>query len=130
MIDDSEVSRYLLRGILPDFQYEVFEARGGREGIGMAQEVQPDIIFLDFYLPDLNGFEILKDLKESALTTGVPIVLHSTKTLEEADLRLCRENSISVFPKHSLTLPDAAMRLRELVQTILGHARVEHGRDA
>lgn len=127
MIDDSEVSRYLLRGILPDFQYEIFEARDAREGIGMAREARPDIIFLDFYLPDLNGFEILKDLKESPLTADIPIVLHSTKTLQEADLRFCRENSIVIFPKQSLTLPDAAMRLRELIHTILGHARVKHG---
>ncbi len=79
MIDDNEVSRYLLRGILPDYQYDVFEARDGREGIRMAQELRPGIIFLDFYLPDLNGFEILKDLRSSGITASIPIVLHSTK---------------------------------------------------
>ena len=127
MIDDNEVSRYLLRGILPDFEYEVFEARDGREGIRMAQELRPEIIFLDFYLPDLNGFEILKDLKESDITAGIPIVLHSTKTLQEADLQLCRENSVAVFPKQCLTLPDAAVRVREVIFTISEHARIEHG---
>lgn len=125
MIDDSEVSRYLLRGLLPDFQYEVFEAREGREGIRMGQELHPDIIFLDFYLPDLNGFEILKDLKDSETTAGIPIVLHSTKTLEDSELRLCRENSVAIFPKQSLTLPDAAIRLRELIHTISEHTRLK-----
>jgi signal transduction histidine kinase/CheY-like chemotaxis protein len=127
MIDDNEVSRYLLRGILPDFEYEVFEARNGREGIRMAQELRPEIIFLDFYLPDLNGFEILKDLRESDITASIPIVLHSTKTLQEADLQLCRENCVAVFPKQNLTLPDAAVRVREVIFTISEHARIEHG---
>lgn len=127
MIDDSEVSRYLLRGLLPDFQYEVFEAREGREGIRMAQELRPEIIFLDFYLPDLNGFEILKDLKDSEDTARIPIVLHSTKTLEEHELHLCREHSVAIFPKQSLTLPDAAIRLRELIYTVSKHARTENG---
>ncbi|MFZ0662253.1 MAG: ATP-binding protein [Acidobacteriaceae bacterium] len=129
MIDDNEVSRYLLRGILPDFQFEIFEAREGREGVRMATELRPDIIFLDIYLPDLNGFEVLKDLKESETTKHVPIVLHSTKTLDEAELRLCTENSVAVFSKQSLTLPDAAIRLRELIHTISAHARTEaeHG---
>ena len=130
MIDDNEVSRYLLRGILPDFEYEVFEARNGREGIRMAQELRPEIIFLDFYLPDLNGFEILKDLKESDITARIPIVLHSTKTLQEADLQLCRENSVVIFPKQNLTLPDAAVRVREVIYTISEHARTEHGEQA
>jgi DNA-binding response OmpR family regulator len=132
MIDDNEVSRYLLRGILPDFQFEVFEARDGREGVRMARELRPAIIFLDFYLPDMNGFEILKDLKESQLTAGIPIVLHSTKTLEEAELRLCHENSVTVFPKQSLTLPDAAIRLRDVIHTVAAHTRAEaeHGANA
>jgi DNA-binding response OmpR family regulator len=132
MIDDNEVSRYLLRGILPDYQFEVFEARDGREGVRMAQELCPGIIFLDFYLPDMNGFEILKDLKESHLTESIPIVLHSTKTLEESEVRLCRENSVAVFPKQSLTLPDAAIRLREIIHTVAAHTRAEaeHGANA
>jgi signal transduction histidine kinase/DNA-binding response OmpR family regulator len=132
MIDDNEVSRYLLRGILPDYQFEVFEARDGREGVRMAQELRPGIIFLDFYLPDMNGFEILKDLKESHLTASIPIVLHSTKTLEESELRLCRENSVAIFSKQLLTLPDAAIRLREIIHTVAAHTRAEaeHGANA
>jgi signal transduction histidine kinase/DNA-binding response OmpR family regulator len=125
MIDDSEVSRYLLRGIFPDYQFEIFEAREGREGVRMAKELRPDIIFLDIYLPDLSGFEVLKDLKESESTSQLPIVLHSTKTLDEADLRLCAENSVAVFPKQSLTLADAAIRLRELIHTMSAHAPTE-----
>ena len=66
MIDDNEVSRYLLRGILPDYQYEVHEARDGRKGNSNGAAA-PGIIFLDFYLPDLNGFEILNDLKSSEI---------------------------------------------------------------
>lgn len=92
----------------------------------MAQELRPEIIFLDFYLPDLNGFEILKDLKDSEITARIPIVLHSTKTLEEPEVQLCREHSVAVFPKQSLTLPDAAIRLRELIHTVSEHARAEH----
>ena len=125
LIDDNEVSRYLLRGMLPDYQFEIFEARDGREGAQMARDLRPGIIFLDFYLPDMNGFDVLKDIKDSFLTADIPIVLHSTKTLDEAEMRLCRENSVSVFTKQSLTLPDAALRLRELIHTITAHARAE-----
>lgn len=125
MIDDNEVSRYLLRGMLPDNQFEIFEARDGREGAQMAKDLRPGIIFLDFYLPDMNGFDVLRDIKDSPLTAEIPIVLHSTKTLDEEEMRLCREKAVAVFPKQWLPLPDAALRLREIIHTITAHARAE-----
>jgi signal transduction histidine kinase/DNA-binding response OmpR family regulator len=125
MIDDNEVSRYLLRGQVPDAQYEVFEARDGREGLRMAHELKPAIIFLDFYMPDLNGLEVLKDLRNSPDLAQVPVVLHSTKMLDGAELEFFRENTIAIFPKQYLTLPDAGSRVRELMDTLASHARPE-----
>ncbi len=130
MIDDNEVSRYLLRGLLPDHEYEVFEARDAREGIRMARELRPAVIFLDSYMPDLNGIEILTDLRNLEISPPPQVVLHSTKTLDDSELRRCRENSVIIFPKQSLTLPDSAVRLRELMQAISGHTKVEHGASA
>lgn len=130
MIDDNEVSRYLLRDIIPESQYEIFEARTGREGIRMAHDISPALIFLDFYMPDLNGSEVLGDLRNSETLRHVPIVLHSTKTLDEADLGLLRKHNVAIFSKQTLTLSDAAVRLRDLIAGLIAHtytANVEHG---
>jgi signal transduction histidine kinase/DNA-binding response OmpR family regulator len=125
MIDDNEVSRYLLRESIAESQYEIFEARDGREGIRMARELKPSLIFLDFYMPDLNGAEVLRDLRSSPELAETPVVLHSTKMLDEAELRFFAGNSIAVFPKQALTLPDSAARLRDLMATLTAHARTE-----
>jgi signal transduction histidine kinase/DNA-binding response OmpR family regulator len=122
LIDDNEVSRYLLREIIPESQYEVLEARSGREGIRMTHEIHPALIFLDFYMPDLNGADVLKDLRSSKQLAHTQIVLHSTKSLDEADLQFFRRNNVAIFPKQMLALPDAASRLRELLSTMLSHA--------
>ncbi|GAC1649992.1 MAG: ATP-binding protein [Acidobacteriaceae bacterium] len=125
LIDDNEVSRYLLRGNIPDTQYEIFEARSGREGIQSAAELRPSIIFLDFYMPDLTGVEVIKELRSSAVTSQTPVVLHSTKVLDEAELRFFRENAAVVFPKQSLAHGDSAARIRELMDTLVAHGRAE-----
>jgi CheY-like chemotaxis protein len=130
MIDDNEVSRYLLRGNISESQYEVFEARAGREGLQMARELKPSLIFLDFYMPDLNGSEVLKDLRSSEELSGTPIILHSTKALDEADMRFFQEHDIAIFSKQALTQPDAAVRLRELMNTLAAHARMEKNTNA
>jgi signal transduction histidine kinase/DNA-binding response OmpR family regulator len=124
MIDDNEVSRYLLREHIPATQYEVFEAREGREGLRLAADLRPAIIFLDFYMPDLNGMEVVKDLRNSPHLRHIPVVLHSTKVLDEAELKFIRDNTISVFSKQSLTLPDSAARIRELMATLVRHAGI------
>jgi len=125
MIDDNEVSRYLLREHIPPTLYEVFEARDGREGLRLARDLRPAVIFLDFYMPDLNGLEVLKELRASAELKDTPVVLHSTKLLEEDELKFFRENTIAIFSKQSLTLPDSAARIRELMDTLAQHARTD-----
>jgi signal transduction histidine kinase/DNA-binding response OmpR family regulator len=121
MIDDNEVSRYLLRGHIPDSVYEVHEARDGREGIQMAQDIMPALIFLDFYMPGLNGLEVLKDLRSNPEVKDIPVILHTTKVLEAAELEFLREHDVTFFPKQLLTTPDATARIRGLIETSTAH---------
>lgn len=127
MIDDNEVSRYLLRENIAESQYEIFEARDGREGIRMAKELKPSLIFLDFYMRDLNGAEVLRDLRSTPELAETPVVLHSTKALDDAEQRFFSGRSIAVFPKQALTLPDSAAQLRDLMATLTAHVRAEKG---
>ena len=128
MIDDNEVSRYLLRGQIPETLYEVFEARDGREGLRMAQQLKPALIFLDFYMPDLNGAEVVRNLRNSEELSKIPVVLHSTKVLDAAEIQYFREHAIAVFPKQALTLSDSALRVRALMETLIAHANGEAAR--
>jgi signal transduction histidine kinase/DNA-binding response OmpR family regulator len=125
MIDDNEVSRYLLREHIPATEYEVFEAHDGREGLRLAKELKPAIIFLDFYMPGLNGMEVLKDLRATLELANIPVVLHSTKILDESEVKFFADNTIAIFPKQSLTLPDSATRIKELMTTIAQHSRID-----
>lgn len=127
MIDDNEVSRYLLRGAIPDSLYDVYEARDGREGIRAARELNPAMIFLDFFMPDINGTEVLRDLRGSTETASIPVVLHSTKILDEAERDFFMQHNVAIFPKQALTLPDSTQRVRELMETLTAHAGADAG---
>jgi DNA-binding response OmpR family regulator len=118
LIDDSEVARYLLRSEIPEASYEVFEARDGVEGLRMAQELKPEMIFLDFYMPDLNGAEVLRHLKNTESLSNIRVVLHSTKTLSDKETAYFNENSVSIFSKQSMTLPDSGSSIRKLVKQL------------
>ncbi|MEG9436311.1 response regulator [Edaphobacter sp. HDX4] len=119
MIDDNEVSRYLLRGYIDESIFEIFEAVNGRDGLRLAEHVQPDLIFLDFYMPDLDGMDVLKSIRRIESLSDTPVVLHSTKNLDDSETAFIREQSTIIFTKQSLSLPDPADRVRRLIASLL-----------
>lgn len=100
IIDDDEVSRYLVRSILAKTDFRFVETMGGMEGLRRAREKKPDLIILDLSMPDISGFEVLKHLKADPSTQSVPVVIHTSKVLEPPELVLLND-AIAVISKES-----------------------------
>ena len=66
IIDDEEPIRFSLRGILEDEGYEVLEAATAEEGLEVADAERPDLVFLDIWLPGMDGLEVAKKLRHEA----------------------------------------------------------------
>lgn len=75
IIDDTRENRLLLASQLKLEKYQIIEASGGKEGIMMAQEHDPDVILLDVMMPDLDGFEVCRILKSDTQTNLIPIIM-------------------------------------------------------
>ncbi len=65
IVDDEKAIRFSLRGILNDEGYRVVEAESGEEGLRLAQEHQPDLVFLDIWLPGMDGMDVLDRLRQT-----------------------------------------------------------------
>ena len=63
IIDDEEPIRFSLRGILEDEGYEVLEAATAEEGLEVADAERPDFVFLDIWLPGMDGLTAQARLK-------------------------------------------------------------------
>jgi signal transduction histidine kinase/CheY-like chemotaxis protein len=85
IIDDSEVERYALRQFLSSSVYEVIEAQGGYEGLRLARQSHPDVIFLDLAMPDIHGLEVLKMLKAIDETRAIPVILFTSQRPDDID---------------------------------------------
>ena len=99
IVDDDEGSRYLLRTLISQFRFELFEAAGGVEGLELARKERPGVIFLDLLMPDLSGFEVLEQLRADPQTRDLAVIVFSSKDLDEDERRRLGELSMAVMPK-------------------------------
>jgi two-component system, OmpR family, KDP operon response regulator KdpE len=80
IIDDEEQIRRLLEITLSANKYKIFEAPTGKEGLILASSIQPGLIILDLGLPDAEGVDILKKLRE---WYHKPIIILSVRNSED-----------------------------------------------
>ena len=72
--DDPQIIE-LVRTILGRKGYQVIGAAGGQEGLTLVQVQRPDLILLDLMMPDLDGWEVYRRLKEDPLLAPVPVIV-------------------------------------------------------
>lgn len=85
VVDDDEAKRYGIVRLLRSQGFSITEAGSGREALERAQE-RPDLVVLDVRLPDMNGFDVCRRLKQDRLTSGI-LVLHMSATLVDSQHR-------------------------------------------
>lgn len=85
-VDDNDAVRYSLSRYLREGGYGVMEARTGTEALHLARQ-NPALITLDINLPDMDGFEVCRRLKQDPLTSGIP-VLHVSASFVGAEYRV------------------------------------------
>lgn len=77
IVDDSATIVALLRRMLRQNEFITLEAGDAEQGIVIAREQRPDLIFLDIVLPGMNGFSALRLLRRDPLTKDIPIIMIS-----------------------------------------------------
>lgn len=74
IVDDEPISIELLEGILSK-NYEIMKAYNGIEALETVKNTFPDLVLLDIVMPDMNGYEICKQMKNSYETMSIPIIV-------------------------------------------------------
>ncbi len=83
IVEDNPQNLKLFRDLLEVAGFDILEAGDGKSGLAMAREHHPDLIILDFLLPDMNGLELGTILDEESKTKGIPCVFVTASVLKE-----------------------------------------------
>ncbi len=74
IIEDNENNMELMSFILKNSGYHVLKAFRGHDGIEMARTDDPDLVLLDIQLPDIDGFQVLKAIREQQGTANMRVI--------------------------------------------------------
>ncbi|MEX2572455.1 MAG: ATP-binding protein [Gemmatimonadota bacterium] len=74
IVDDQKIPRVAVAGILEEAGHEVATAGSGAEGLRLAKQTSPDVVVLDVYMPDMDGFETVERLKADPETAPTPVI--------------------------------------------------------
>jgi CheY-like chemotaxis protein len=126
-VDDQEEARYALKGLLARVgSFVGIEAASGDEALRRARADRPDLIFLDLNLPDMTGFQVLDHLKDDAECRHIPVIIHTSRTLDEDERRSLNGRAASILDKGIVSGEEAADRLRSSLDDVELGRRKRH----
>jgi DNA-binding response OmpR family regulator len=117
--DDPDVAELLLV-YFGAYQYDVFHAELGRDGINLARAHFPHLILLDLMLPDIDGYDVCRNLRATSLTRYIPIIF-----LTQRDERANRVKGLELGADDYVTKPFNVDELRLRVQGSISRATRE-----
>jgi two-component system, OmpR family, phosphate regulon response regulator PhoB len=115
--DDEPHVVELVRVTLEDERVRVVEASDGTAALALADQLDPELIFLDVNLPDMSGLEVCRRLRKRPRTACAHIVMLTAAAQRDDVAR-----GLAAGATHYLTKPFSPVRLLSLVEGLLPHA--------
>ncbi len=112
-IDQEVYCRYLEQDT--KYQYHILQAETGEDALDICRENNPDIILLDFLLPDMDGLSIIHSLREMKPDHEIPIIMLTGQGDETIALRLMKDSVIDYLVKSKITAEKLQNSLHKII---------------
>ena len=103
IVEDNEKNMKLVRDILRHSGHDTIEAVNGLDGVGLALAAPPDLILMDILLPDIDGIEALRRIREARALDAVPVIAVSASVMPD-DHRKILESGFDAFVTKPINL--------------------------
>ena len=99
IVDDNNTNLQVLGNMLRDHGFKPAAASNGRDAIDFAAKKNPEVILLDAMMPELDGFETCRILRENESTRGIPVIFITALTGADDKLRAFRAGGVDYITK-------------------------------
>lgn len=114
LVDDDERILMLLREVLRLSGYETIEARGGIEAVSKVKSERPILVLMDVHMPDMDGFEAIKKIREDRASLGMKVVA-VTACAVHGDREKCIDGGFDDYISKPFAIKSVVEKVRELV---------------
>ena len=94
LVDDSEPAIIEIKDILIETGYKLLFANSGKEALRIIAQTMPDGIILDLLMPGIDGFEVLRIIREQERTAHIPVLILTAKHITKEELLFLKQNHI------------------------------------
>lgn len=115
VVDDERINRELLKGILKRNGYQIILAASGEEALRVLPEAKPDLVLLDVNMAPMNGFDVLRKIRESHRDTELPVLMVTAESDRNMIIDAFREGANDYLTKPvdpEITLARVSLHLR------------------
>ena len=112
-IEDESALQRAITQVLQEEGYQVLSALNGELGIATAQKELPDLILLDIVLPKKDGFQVLEELKSSASTKDIPIIILSNLEANEDVEKAIERGATTYLIKTNYELDEVVEKIKQ-----------------
>jgi twitching motility two-component system response regulator PilH len=99
IVDDSPTEVHVMQKALERHGYRTAVASDGAEGIRLARQMHPDLIFMDIVMPGVNGYQATRTLANDPVTRAIPIVMVTSKGQETDRIWGLRQGAVDYLVK-------------------------------
>ena len=114
LVEDSTTQALHFKTLLEDQRLHVEWAASGGQGLQMARQLLPDLIVLDLQMPDMNGFQVCRELKEAPDTAQIPIIMLTRHDDTEAVVLGMQIGIVDYIPKDAFADAVLVETLRQM----------------
>ena len=125
VIDDEANIRKIVGALLRQAGHDVIDAEYGLSGVAMAQSEIPDLILLDLMMPVVDGFGVLRRLRENPVANRIPVIILTAK-IDAASERACMDLGAVDYIKK----PWGPLEIEERVAMALGYPELVKRQEA
>jgi CheY-like chemotaxis protein len=117
IVDDEEDLAAAVESLLKLRGFRTFKVHDGKAGVAAAAQLLPDLIVLDYELPELDGLQVIEALRADPATQAIPVLLSSAAKVSMADIRRADGFLAKPFPEALLyEMVDRVLRTRQVRQ--------------
>jgi len=126
IVDDSSPMRAIIKKIIKSSGFNMsqfFEASNGREALAVLNDEWLDLVLTDHNMPDMDGLELLEEMKKDEILKAIPVVIVTTEGSQKRMKEFMEKGALEYIKK-----PFTPEEIKEKLNTILGEVTNEDGK--